>query len=54
MKTLTIKIKNVISNVTKSLITNYIKYCQKLDFKLSPNIPIKALMIKVKNNSISN
>ena len=36
MKTLIIKTKNLISNLNKSLIKIYIKYCQKLDLEAFP------------------
>ena len=37
--------------VIKSLIKIYIKYCQKLDFEAFPNIPMKTLILKIKNSN---
>jgi len=43
--------KLYISNLIKSLIKIYIKYCQNWISKLSPNIPMKTLIMKIKNKT---
>ena len=49
-----IKIKTSNSNLIRSLIKLYIKYCQKLDFETLLQYPNENLNNKTKKNLISN